>query len=126
MGLKSLQGFGNKKVLDLLKASNIEKIDSFLNGKIDLKQFDSVYEQCKKNGIKIISYFDKEYPVKLKRIDVPPVVLFAKGDIELLNWAQNNREFTEEKRSEVVNLHSKLINKWQRVIDVLEAAKIEK
>ena len=48
MGLKSLHGFGNRKVLDILKASNIKKIDSILNDKVDLKQFDLIYDQCKK------------------------------------------------------------------------------
>ncbi len=112
MGLKSLQGFGNKKVLDILKVSNIEKIDSLLKGKVDLKEFDSIYEQYKKNGIKTISYFDKEYPIKLKKIDVPPVVLFAKGNIKFLNAPSisivGTRHPTEETYNWTVNFAKKM------------------
>lgn len=37
-----------------------------------------------KNEIKVININDKSYPEKLKNIYDPPVVIFAKGNIELL------------------------------------------
>ena len=39
----------------------------------------------KKNNIKVISINDKEYPESLKRIYDPPIVLYANGNLNLLN-----------------------------------------
>lgn len=38
-----------------------------------------------KNNIKLITIFDKSYPKKLRNIYDPPLVLYAKGNINLLN-----------------------------------------
>jgi DNA processing protein len=40
--------------------------------------------QYERNGIKVITIFDKEYPALLKEIYQPPWILFAKGDVSLL------------------------------------------
>jgi DNA processing protein len=51
-------------------------------------QYEYFHEHIRKyekNNISVISIFDKEYPKMLKEIYQPPWVLFAKGDIELLN-----------------------------------------
>ena len=42
-------------------------------------------EYMQKNNIDIISIYDKEYPQKLKEIYDPPISLYAKGDITILN-----------------------------------------
>lgn len=45
-----------------------------------------LYEEfMKKKNIKMITIRDKEYPNKLRNIYDPPVVLFAMGNIEILN-----------------------------------------
>lgn len=46
---------------------------------------DKEYEKIKKIGIKIIPYFDQNYPQILKEIPDMPVVLFIKGDLKVLN-----------------------------------------
>jgi DNA processing protein len=45
---------------------------------------DDLLEHYQKDGVKIISFFDYEYPTILKSIYQPPWVLFAKGDEGLL------------------------------------------
>ncbi len=40
---------------------------------------------CKANGIKIIPYSSNEYPLMLREINNPPVVLYAMGDVSFLN-----------------------------------------
>ena len=55
-----------------------------------VKQFDSQEssvkgDYMKNNDIKIITLLDKEYPEKLKNIYDKPKVLYAKGNIKLLN-----------------------------------------
>jgi predicted Rossmann fold nucleotide-binding protein DprA/Smf involved in DNA uptake len=43
------------------------------------------YEYMQKNQIEIISIEDKEYPYKLKEIDDMPIVIYVKGDKNILN-----------------------------------------
>ena len=59
-------------IAELLKSPNIDLI--------------SKYEfYMKKNGIRMINLFDKEYPQNLKNIYDPPVSIFIKGNMKLLN-----------------------------------------
>lgn len=46
---------------------------------------DKLLEEYSKQKIHIITFFDNHYPQNLKTIYQPPWVLFAKGDISLLN-----------------------------------------
>jgi len=48
------------------------------------KYYSILYDRCVKDGIGIISYIDREYPSKLKDIKYPPLILFYKGNINLL------------------------------------------
>lgn len=42
-------------------------------------------EYARKNGIKLISYFDQDYPHLLKEISSAPLLLYVKGDASILN-----------------------------------------
>lgn len=44
-----------------------------------------IVERSNKLGIRIISYLDVEFPIKLKKIDDPPTIIYTKGNIECLN-----------------------------------------
>jgi len=105
--LYSIKGVGGISLLKLLltpQMQNIQtlqelkKVDFSKVVKDDLAQFikqnctnknykkaKEMLEYCKKNQIEVISYFDKEYPQKLKDGTNPPPLLFAKGDISLLH-----------------------------------------
>lgn len=48
------------------------------------KTKDVIYEYCKQ-GIKLITIFDADYPALLKQIYDPPWVLYCRGDHSLLN-----------------------------------------
>jgi DNA processing protein len=43
-----------------------------------------ILQQCQKNNIQLIGYFDTAFPDSLKNIEQPPVLLFIKGDASLL------------------------------------------
>lgn len=43
-----------------------------------------IFEGLERRGITCVTYFSENYPVSLKEIDSPPIVLFCKGDISLL------------------------------------------
>jgi len=91
---KILENFGG---LDsLFNADNLElKSNSYFTTKI-LDNFKKIKEaneeplykiidECKRNQITIIPMLDNLYPEKLKYIPSPPLTLFVKGNIELLN-----------------------------------------
>ncbi len=53
---------------------------------IDEEKFaDKIYDEFYKYNISAVTYISKNYPEKLKTIDSPPLVLYAKGDVDLLN-----------------------------------------
>jgi len=63
---------------------NSKLIETFLHqrNKIDLDKVWNIYQN---QNIEIITYFDQNYPHLLKQIFSPPLILFAQGNIELLN-----------------------------------------
>lgn len=91
LALKDAKGYGNKKVIDLISSCGsldnaflyALKNDLIEESKIGI--YEKELNDCKKNRIQIITYFDKEYPLNLRRISSPPLVLFAKGNLKLLN-----------------------------------------
>ena len=46
---------------------------------------DKPLQQLKKDGVKTIHFYDKEYPLLLKEISDPPFLLYVRGDISALN-----------------------------------------
>lgn len=63
-----------------------EKIKFELNAAWDMKKIDSIKEIIRKNGIKVTTLMDEDYPAALRQ-QVPhvPFALFYKGDISVLN-----------------------------------------
>ena len=54
--------------------------------KINEDEFaDEIYDEFYKYNISAVTFVSKNYPEKLKTIDVPPLVLYVRGDISLLN-----------------------------------------
>lgn len=54
--------------------------------KINEDEFaDKIYDEFYKHNIYAVTFVSKNYPEKLKTIDVPPLVLYVRGDISLLN-----------------------------------------
>ena len=91
MVLKGIKGYGNKRVLDIVKSSNNldSAFDLFIKKSLvtenDLsKQYDILID-CERNKINILTYFDRYYPENLKLINYPPLILFTKGNLSLLS-----------------------------------------
>lgn len=88
---KLLEIFGTPKKLwesdriSLQKVGGIDEncINEIFNLKYK-KDLEKYEEYINKNNIKLITIFDKEYPQNLKKIYDKPIILFAKGNIELL------------------------------------------
>lgn len=90
LALKDVKGYGNKRILDMIKAdgdlSNVYTtfLKSSLIDEKKLIQYEKILDFCKENKIHVISYFDEIYPSNLKKISSPPLLLFAKGNLDLL------------------------------------------
>lgn len=87
----SLERLWNLNINDLKKLN--QKIDNKLdekelycikdiNYRVNLDKYEEYY---KKNNISLITIKDAKYPEKLKNIYDKPIVLFCKGNLELLN-----------------------------------------
>ena len=48
-------------------------------------KYKTIIERSNELGIKIISYLDKDFPTKLRKITDPPAVIYALGNINCLN-----------------------------------------
>ena len=75
---------GRKKLKELIKYKVIKKIPEIDLPKIR-KLVENEIDNCKKEGIEIILYGDKNYPELLKSIVRPPIVLYCQGERELLS-----------------------------------------
>lgn len=100
IGLLNIPGIGKKTVLSIIKKNNIkEKIsDNDLfelliknsNKNISKILFIECIDKAKKNIVayadtKIYTIEDPNFPILLKEIDNPPLVLYTKGNIDILN-----------------------------------------
>ena len=47
----------------------------------NLSLYQAALEQCRRDGIEILTYLDEEYPRRLKNIYHPPLVLYYKGTL---------------------------------------------
>lgn len=95
--LKLQKGVGYVKMLQIASKLDIEQIDLLQLETLDLplqlreycikayqderaeKAVARIKQQCQ-----IVSFFDQQYPEKLRQIYQPPLILFAKGDVTLL------------------------------------------
>lgn len=71
---------------DFKQYSSFSQLNSFHNipQKFSLEAIHEQIRQYETNEIHVIAFFEREYPVLLKEIYQPPWVLFAKGDLTLL------------------------------------------
>lgn len=66
----------------------LEGLDDDIKARLCRKDLDASYEilkYCKQNRVDIISYGDSRYPVRLKELRDPPIVLYCKGHFPDLN-----------------------------------------
>ncbi len=81
----SIKSFYNCSLDDLVY---FNVCDKYIKEILDLnlrKRIFYEYEYLKQNSIGILSFEDEEYPIKLKQIDDFPLILFYKGDINILS-----------------------------------------
>lgn len=83
---KSPEKIYKAKKNELLKDEGItEEVVFEIEKSKDIDLILKYEEYIKKHDISLINVLDKAYPEKLKNIYVPPITLFAKGNLSLLN-----------------------------------------
>lgn len=83
---KTPQAIWNAEKEQLLKVRGIgEKIADEIQKREYRKDLEKYQSYMEKYGIQILTIQDKTYPNQLKQIYDPPVILFAKGNLDLLN-----------------------------------------
>jgi len=103
MALMALKGVGRGKAFAISKEINLSKIDSAdklctglskssLGQLADMSILNSAWGKvekiskvCELNEVEIINYWDSQYPDSLKRIKDSPIILYCKGDTNLLS-----------------------------------------
>lgn len=86
-----LDKYNNPKVLwnktkeELIKNDIKEVHANEITNNVYRQDFDKYLKYMKENHIDLITIYDKEYPQKLKEIYDPPVVIYIKGNKEILN-----------------------------------------
>lgn len=74
----------NKKELLQIDGIGSKLLEEILNSK-DCELINKMEIYMKRNEIKQIDFYNKDYPTNLKKIYDPPITLFYKGDIKLAN-----------------------------------------
>ena len=91
--IKAIKKFGTaQRVFQELQTLNLNgKLKKIIKGNVNfsLKKAENILNECQKYNYLIIKYIDKLYPTNLKYIYSPPIILFAKGKIEVLNRLKN-------------------------------------
>lgn len=85
--LSGLQNFNltEKEFLDHLKQENLIKEEELVFLNQYLSKAEKILEKAANEDVKVISFFDEEFPEHLKNIPNPPIQLFTKGNISKLN-----------------------------------------
>lgn len=73
---------GNLKFININEYDKFSKTYSTLKNEFDINNYNEILN---KNDIKTLKITDKDYPNKLKGIDMPPFMIFYKGDIKILD-----------------------------------------
>ena len=71
----------NKNIYNILTNEEIDKMTSMSSD----EKLDEIIESYSRSGIILITIFDERYPTMLKEISTPPLCLYCKGNIQLLN-----------------------------------------
>lgn len=122
--LSIIPKMGYKMLMNLLKKYNLNGVKDlyYLNTKDDFCRNEykleatKMYKKIKENNIKIIHLEDEYYPNLLKTIYSPPLVIYGKGNIELLKSHKKvgivgSREASEYGKKSAYALGKKLSNK---------------
>lgn len=115
--LKDIEGIDHKMVSHLKDGPN----DEFVKSQIT---------SIKENNVKILTYWDKDYPVRLKKIYDPPAFLFYRGDTKILTNpsigivgtrvpSSYGKLITERFTTELVENNFTIISGFARGIDTI-------
>lgn len=130
MHLKHISGLGNSRIRKLIShfgncssVINASKSDfkefNFLNDEIikqiknvDYNKYNFYYDWCIKNNVQIMSYFDNNFPNSLKKVKNAPILIFLKGDINLLKENSVSIAGSRNSNSQALNFAFNIAKKF--------------
>ncbi len=71
----------NSKIYEILTQDEVSKMQAGLNNEL----LERTIQDYEKQGIKTITIYNENYPTILKEIPSPPLCLYCKGNVQLLN-----------------------------------------
>jgi DNA processing protein len=108
----------NKKLVEIKKDKDIF-----------LKEASDIISKCEKKGIRILTFSDQRFPIRLKIMDDCPMVLYTKGNVNLnpdrsvaivgtRNATEYGRNITKKIIEDVVPYHATVISGLAYGIDI--------
>lgn len=74
----------DKQKLENLKCLNKKVVANILTSRLDFLEAEKEIQQVKQQNIHIVTIIDEDYPPYLKEISSPPIVLYLKGNRDVL------------------------------------------
>ncbi len=68
-------------IKDPSQFSGLDEVYHKLKDKVKKRDLTKEFDYIEKNGIKVLSFYDKNYPNSLRKIPYPPLVLYVKGEL---------------------------------------------
>ena len=121
----------NAPIQRIIRIQGIERhIAQRIKEEIDEQYVQYQLDYLKKNHIQVLTYWDKEYPVRLKKIYDAPVILFYKGNVSVLstdaisvvgtrNPSQYGKMVTEKFCRELINYQLTIVSGLARGVDTV-------
>lgn len=126
---KLIQNFGSKKEIWKLSKNQIQKVGideqvaEMLTNKQIKKDIERHIKYMEKNNIEIISIEETEYPQLLKQIPNPPINIYLKGNVKILNEANiaiiGCREATEYGKNIAKKISNQLAQSGMNIVSGL-------
>lgn len=81
-------GYTIEDIRDIIKQASLNTRRIEVPGTLELEaaynKYQAIIEESHKLGIQIVSYLDKTFPTKFRKMDDPPTVIYAMGDMSCL------------------------------------------
>lgn len=72
----------SSEILDIISKDEYDRMNSLISNRENLKAF---FNECRHLDCEAVTYFDDEYPERLRDLSEPPFVIYYRGNLKLLD-----------------------------------------